>query len=227
MIIKKRFVYLDVPEIINTKNTLKTKEEKEEKEFEKIIQKAQEKANEIILSAQQEAMKIIKDAEKKSNEILNNARNTADEIIASKENEKETFIKQLKTQIDNITKEYENKLNENIETIIKSLKEIIELVIFKFLETQIDSSVTERKLRKILDHIIAMNKVKIFLNPEDIKILPEDLLSSIKDKGIEIIESTQVDNGVIVETESGIINTSLSFQKKLLQEMIEEVLKNE
>ncbi|ABR31119.1 flagellar export/assembly protein [Thermosipho melanesiensis] len=228
MIIKKRYVYIDTPQTINEKKIEKSSENnlKILEEQKRIIEEAKRKADEIINQAKQKASEIIEIAKQKSENIKKEAIKEKEELITTQKQSIENMVKTLNERINFLAKKFEETIDKTTKKIENDLLEITKIIVTKLLEKEIDEETTKRKLNKILTHIIGMKKIKLYINPDDLKLLDEDILSNLRNKGIEIIEDSNVQYGVVAETEMGNINTDLKFQMKLINEIIDEVLKN-
>lgn len=231
LLIRKRYVYLDAPFKIESKDEPKTQidttfDEKQKelleiiskanKEAENLISQAQEKANIIILQAQEEYNEILKQAQEQAQDIIKQA-------IAETELEKKIFFERLKKLIESFDSGIQEVLNDYAER----LNNISKLLVEKFLEKEIDPEVTKRKLLKVLTHVIGAAKVKIRINPEDLKLLDYEILNELKSRNYEFVPDSSISYGVIAETDLGTIDTTLKFQFVLLDEIFEEVFKNE
>ncbi|ONN26632.1 flagellar export/assembly protein [Thermosipho affectus] len=226
MIIKKRYVYIDTPQVINKKNVEEKKEKEEVKQQADIIKNAQKKANEIIEKAQKKANEIIEKAKKDAQKILDESIREKENLINSQKKATYESISKLNERINFLIQKFDENILKIVEQFENDLFQLTKIIISKILEKEIDEEITKRKLNKILTHIAGMKNVKLYLNPEDIKLLDPNIISQLNNKGIEIIEDSKVQFGVIAETEIGNINTDLKFQMKLINEIIDEVLKN-
>ncbi|MDK2839292.1 MAG: flagellar assembly protein FliH [Thermosipho sp. (in: thermotogales)] len=231
MIIKKRYVYIDTPQLIKSENVEKNKDlpSEDNKEIQKdiLLEEAKKEAAKIVNEAKTNAKNIIESAKKEAEEIKNRALEEISQIKNKELEEINQKINNLNQKIISISNNFEEKLEKKVNELSNEMLYLIKTIIQKFLEKEIDVGVTKRKLEKVLMHIIGMKNVKLYLNSEDIKLLDEETLNHLRYRGIEIIEDNNVHSGVIAETESGTINTSLNFQIKLINEIIDEVLNNE
>ena len=230
MIIKKRFVYIDTPQLIKDDEKI-TKITKEEDSTENL-------KKEIINKAKKDASKIISDAKNEAGEIINSAKKEAEqikeqvlkEINGLKEEQtlklQEEFEK-FKENLQKIVNSFDKELQKSVENLSENILKVFKIIVFKLLEKEIDDEVTLRKLNKILTHLVGMKNVKLYMNPKDISLLDDEIISSFRTRGIEVIEDEKVQYGVVAETDMGTINTDLNFQMKLVNEIIDEVLNNE
>ncbi len=228
MIIKKRNVYLDAPYVVKSqekKAEIKIEENNKTEEIAKeIIENARLEANMIIENAQNESQQIIINTQNEANMILQGAQEQAKEILNKAQKQSEELIIELNAKVNNLTDEFNNAINELIDMFASKLTTITKIVVEKFLEKEIDENVTERKMKKVLDHIVGSNKVIIRINPQELKLISNETLESAKMKGINILPDSSIKNGVIAETASGNIDTTLNFQFTLLDEIFEGVL---
>lgn len=232
MLIRKRFVYLDAPFKIESKEeTKKTKEETEinekQKELLEMVAQANREAEQIIIEAQEQAQKIILQAQEEYNNVIQQANEQAKKILEETVNELQASKLEMQDRLKKILESFEKAFDELLSNYAEKLTNISEILVEKFLEKQIDPEVTKRKLEKVLAHVIGATRVKLHINPEDTKLLGQNLISEIRSKGYEIIPNDSVSYGVIAETDLGTIDTTLKFQFALLDEIFEEVFKTE
>ncbi|MFN3328170.1 MAG: FliH/SctL family protein, partial [Fervidobacterium pennivorans] len=135
--------------------------------------------------------------------------------------------KEFSEKLSNILVSFDVSIQKMLDDFAERLTSISKVLVEKFLEKQIDDEVTKRKLIKVLTHIIGATKVKIRINPEDLKIIDSDILNEIRTRGYELIPDSSVSYGVITETDLGTIDTTLNFQFVLLDEIFEEVFRGE
>ncbi len=227
MIIKKRNVYLDAPYILKSeeKTTPKKDETQNTEELAaQIIKNAQQEASAIIEQAQNQAQQIIFSAQSEAEMILQESQERAKEILNNAKTESEQLITELNSRINAIAESFGSAINDLVDIFAEKLTTVTKIVIEKFLEKEIDEKVTERKMRKVLDHIVGSNKVILRINPQELKLISDEVLESAKIKGITIVPDTTIKSGVIAETTSGNIDTTLNFQFTLLDEIFEGVL---
>lgn len=232
LLIRKRFVYLDAPLKIESKEEMKkAKEEAEidekQKEILEMVAQANREAEQIIIQAQQQAQQFILQAQEEYNNIIQQANEQAKKLLEETVNELQLSKLQTQDRLKKLLESFEKTFDELLSNYAERLTNISEILVEKFLEKQIDPEVTKRKLEKVLAHVIGATRVKLHINPEDIKLLDQNLISEIKSKGYEIIPNDSVSYGVIAETDLGTIDTTLKFQFALLDEIFEEVFKTE
>lgn len=234
MIIKKRYVYLDAPFKIDNKTEMekiiedqeKNIEEKESEILQKVAQ-ANKEAERIIIEAQSQAQMILNQAQDEYNKIIEQANEKATHIIQEAEARANTEIMNLNTRVKDIITSFENEMSLFLEEYCEKMSSISLILIEKFLEKYVDPEVSKRKFEKIISHLAGSTKVRIHINPKDAKLLDEETLNFAKTKGYEIVLNENVEHGVIVETELGTVDSTLRFQFTLLDEIFNEVFKNE
>lgn len=228
MLIRKRYVYLDAPlkienriEEDKTRNVVQD-EEKREKTLE-MVAKANKEAERIISEARLQADKILNQAQEEYVYIISQANQSAEDIIAQAQEEAQKSIEAVNKQLQTILDTFEKALNNLLDLYSEKMTSVSERLAEKFLEKEIDSDVTKRKLKKVLSHLVSATKVKIRINPNDMRSLEEEIINRIKSQGFELISDPAVESGVVAETDIGTIDTTLNFQLTLLDEIFEEV----
>ncbi|HCI29902.1 MAG TPA: FliH/SctL family protein [Fervidobacterium sp.] len=228
MLIRKRYVYLDAPlkienriEEDKTRNVVQD-EEKREKTLE-MVAKANKEAERIISEARLQADKILDQAQEEYVYIISQANQSAEDIIAQAQEEAQKSIEAVNKQLQTILDTFEKALNNLLDLYSEKMTSVSERLAEKFLEKEIDSDVTKRKLKKVLSHLVSATKVKIRINPNDMRSLEEEIINRIKSQGFELISDPAVESGVVAETDIGTIDTTLNFQLTLLDEIFEEV----
>ncbi len=228
LLIRKRYVYLDAPMKIENKTGEAQSENENQtgmtkEEILDMIAKANVEAQQIISTAESQASDIIRRAQEEYNMIVSQANQKAEELITQVEQEAMKSIDDLNSQLRKILNTFESSLDNLLDQHSEKITSISESLVEKFLETQIDKDVTKRKLKKVLSHLVSATKVKIRINPEDMKNLDEETISKIKEQGFDIISDPNVEYGVVAETDMGTVDTTLKFQLTLLDEIFEEV----
>jgi len=228
LLIRKRYVYLDAPlkienriEEDKTRNVVQD-EEKREKTLE-MVAKANKEAERIISEARLQADKILDQAQEEYVYIISQANQSAEDIIAQAQEEAQKSIEAVNKQLQTILDTFEKALNNLLDLYSEKMTSVSERLAEKFLEKEIDSDVTKRKLKKVLSHLVSATKVKIRINPNDMRSLEEEIINRIKSQGFELISDPAVESGVVAETDIGTIDTTLNFQLTLLDEIFEEV----
>jgi len=228
LLIRKRYVYLDAPlkienriEEDKTRNVVQD-EEKREKTLE-MVAKANKEAERIISEARLQADKILDQAQEEYVYIISQANQSAEDIIAQAQEEAQKSIETVNKQLQTILDTFEKALNNLLDLYSEKMTSVSERLAEKFLEKEIDSDVTKRKLKKVLSHLVSATKVKIRINPNDMRSLEEEIINRIKSQGFELISDPAVESGVVAETDIGTIDTTLNFQLTLLDEIFEEV----
>jgi len=228
LLIRKRYVYLDAPmKIENKDEELQSEDEKQsvitKEEILEVVAKANAEAQQIISTAEAQASDIIHKAQEEYNIIVSQANQKAEELVAQVEQEAMKNIDDLNNRLQRVLDTFETSLDNLLDLHSEKITAISRNLVEKFLETQIDEDVTKRKLKRVLSHLASATKVKIRVNPEDMKTLDEETLNKIKSQGFEIISDPSVEYGVVAETDMGTIDTTLKFQLTLLDEIFEEV----
>ncbi len=232
MLIRKRYVYLDAPMKIESKNEQLEREEQGEinrKELEllEMVARANKEAEQVIYAAQNQAQQLIQQAQEEYNKIIEEANKKSREIIDNAINEVEATKKELNERIKSILFSFETSFDNLLSMYAEKIASITKILVEKFLEKEIDSEVTKRKLEKVLSHVVGATKVKIHINPEDAKLIYQEVMDEIRSKNYEVVLNDSVNQGVIVETDLGTIDTTLKFQFALLDEIFDEVFKQE
>ncbi|MGC8820176.1 MAG: FliH/SctL family protein [Fervidobacterium sp.] len=231
MLIRKRFVYLDAPLKIELKNETQIEETEIENERQKqlleLIAQANKQAEQMVFDAKARADEIVLQAQQEYNQIINQATEQAQQIIEKTNLEVQRLKENMNGKILDIIKSFDENLNLLLSMYAEKMTSISKILVEKFLEKQIDPEVTKRKLEKVLSHVVGATKVKLHINPQDIAHIDEQTLREIKSRGYEILPNKDVQYGVIAETDFGSIDTTLKFQFNLLDEIFEEVFKEE
>lgn len=201
--------------------------EEKQKEILETIAKANKEAENLILQAQEQANSIIYQAQEEYNQILSQANDKAQQIIQETISEVEKEKREFSDRLSKILESFDASIENMLEEFAEKLTNISKVLIEKFLEKEIDPEVTKRKLLKILTHVIGATKVKIRINPQDLKVIDSAILDEIRARGYEIIPDTSISYGVVAETELGTIDSTLRFQFVMLDEIFEEVFKGE
>ncbi|WP_434475177.1 FliH/SctL family protein [Fervidobacterium islandicum] len=232
LIIKKRYVYLDAPLKIENKPDMPSEgktehEEQKEKQLLEIVAKANREAEQIVLEAQNQAQQILFQAQEEYNRIIEEANQKATLISQQAEQSAKNMLADFRAQIEQLLGSFEDEFNSFFNEYCEKLTSISVTLVEKFLEKNVDPEVTKRKFEKLLTHLAGSTKVKIHINPKDVKLIDEETLEYVRSKGYEIILNDKVDYGVIAETELGTIDATLRFQLTLLDEIFDEIFKKE
>ncbi|ODN30302.1 FliH/SctL family protein [Fervidobacterium thailandense] len=232
MIIKKRYVYIDAPLKIEVeKHFGKTEDENivssKERELMEVVAKANREAEAIVLEAKRQADEILQRAQEEYNLILNQANEQAKQILEGALREKDAMLNEFNQRLSKVLEDFDKTLDDILQAYSTKLLRMVRALVAKFLEKEVDPELTKRKLDKVLVHLVSATKVKIRINPEDMKILPPELLQEIRMKGFEIVSDPTIKNGVIAETDIGTIDTTLDFQMTMLDEIFEEFAGNQ
>jgi len=228
LIIKKRYVYIDAPLKIEVERHPEGAEEERfvssrEKELMEIVAKANKEAEVIILEAKRQANEILQQAQEEYNKLINQANDQVKQIIETAELEKNAMLAEFNQRLDELLQGFERALDDVLQAYSTKLLHLVRVLVTKFLEREVDPELTKRKLDKVIVHLVNATKVKIRINPDDMKLLPPELLQEIKLKGFEIVSDPTIKNGVIAETDIGTIDTTLDFQLAMLDEIFEEI----
>jgi flagellar assembly protein FliH len=149
-------------------------------------------------------------------EIFNEMRNVVDQKL---DNFSQMITDVLKTQ--------EEILNLQKKEIYVLLKNLTKWIILR--ELKDDGHYVERLFEKLLIEIQARNNLLILVNENDFKDMPEVVqliearLGQLKNVRIEIDRSVP-GQGIILETDNGIINATMDEQFKSLDKLFEDVL---
>ncbi len=219
MLIRKHMVYVDEKTIrsIKTGNTETTPEDE-------ILQELERKKDEILKKAREEAKKILAEAEKKARGILKDADDKA-----------KSLIEESRERIEAELKEHE-KMKENLLRMLKSLKDevrraadeladrtlpILKIVMRKILEKEIDDELALRRLRSAFERIMGLENVVVRVSPADVDLIKRE----VEKAGYRLIVDDNLKRGdVVIETEAGVLNKSTSFQMKVIEDAINEVM---
>ncbi len=232
LLIRKRYVYLDAPMKIESNKGQIEKEKQEEnirneQELLEMVARANKEAEQIVFSAQNQVQQMIQQAQEEYNKIIEEANKRSKEIIDNTVNEVEETKRELNERIKSILFSFETSFDNLLSMYSEKIATITKILVEKFLEKEIDSEVTKRKIEKVLSHVVGATKVKIHINPEDAKLIDQEILDEIRSKNYEVVLNDSVSQGVIVETDLGTIDTTLKFQFALLDEIFDEVFKQE
>lgn len=145
------------------------------------------------------------------------------QMKASVDMKLENFNRMLNSVLRN---EEEILTNQKVEiyTLIKNLTKWIVLK-----ELKDDGKYVERLLEKILLDIQSRSNLLVLINPNDWSKMPEvmehlkERLGEIKNIRVEVDDSIET-QGMIVESENGIINGTLEEQFKSLDKLFEDVI---
>jgi flagellar assembly protein FliH len=220
---------------------------------EKIIQDAQNTAQQetqsktdegqlIKQQAEDEAKKIIEDAKKKSAEMENDVRKTLDGEVKTaqdkgREEGKESGFAEGKAEVERLISRtqvmLERAQDKRGEILAETEQEIIDLVLL--ISRKIIKVISENQRNVIISNVIqALRKVKskgaclIKVNMEDLQLATEHKQEFIKlvegAKDIQILEDTTIDpGGCIIETDFGEIDARISSQLAELESKILEL----
>ena len=149
-------------------------------------------------------------------EIFNEMRNVVDQKL---DNFSQMVTAVLKTQEDLLDQQ-----KKEIYTLVKNLSKWVILR-----ELKDDGSYIERLLEKLLLEIQARNNLLILVNANNFQEMPEVLehvesrLGKLKNVRVEI-DSSVSEQGMVVESDNGIINASMDEQFKSLDKLFEDVI---
>ena len=228
MVIKKRYVYIDAPHVARTRKLTNSSDgiaiqgnpdsviEETRQKAKKILDDARRKADEIIKNAKTEAKKLEDDTNDKSGKILENSQKMA-----------EKQIKETNERIKSINNSYKEQVDSCIEKVTDDLSPVLKEFIKKILLKNLDDGLTERKLKEVLTRFVGMKKIRIRINPEDIKLISEETLNCVKQNNFEFIPDSKINGGIIAETDLGIIDMSKDFQTREINDILDEVFANE
>ncbi|MFO7820390.1 MAG: FliH/SctL family protein [Halanaerobacter sp.] len=222
----------------------KESELKEEKD--KIISQAQEEAEEIIAKAKKEAQEIKEEArqeiEREREEVFNQAKEDGYQE-GLKEGQKEGRA-EGKEEIKNQCRDLLGGLEEAVTDFQQSMElreedmkaDLVELaiVISEKIVAQrlrLDKTVLENMIKKKLKLLEEGENVKLRVKPENLELLQEIKEDLIIKTGyieeIKVIADEEIkDNGVIIETDFGGLDATVSTQLEKIEDELLEVTKD-
>ncbi len=180
------------------------------KAFEKIIEDAKKKASETIADAHSKAAQILSSAEK---EWLKKLESKKLELLEKARRESEIMLSEARRRAKLIIASAKSKA---IEEAFKEAEKILE---------KIDRRKSiEALLREALSY--SMKPVRIYVSPRD-EGLVEEVARALGLNNVMIIESSDVDGGIIVEDESGVKvdSTYRTRMKRSMEVLVREVAK--
>ncbi len=210
-----------------------------EKEREAISQEvalAREKARVIIEDANAEAKKIIEQARQVESELKQSYENMKSELEKTHQNEikkaQDEFTKSKNDLISSVgllMDKMKNEKEEYIELTIRQLTYLIRLVVQKVIfivlsDREVES--IENKVRSLVNKTIDYKNVIFYFNPEDMKIIPQDVFDSIKKvlPDAEIRHSPMLKRGDIkIDSDYGAFDGSVEGQMDLLDSIVTDV----
>ena len=219
MLIRKHLVYVDEKSIrsIRPNPPEQTEEDKVRKELEaereRIIQEAQKRAQEILKDAERKAEDILKEAEERAKKVLKDA----DERI----NMELKRLEELKGRISKIAGSLDAEIKRVADELADQILPLLGILFRKILEKEMDQELALRRLRSALERIMGLKRVVVRVSPEDVDLLKEE----IEKAGYSLTVDSRLKSGdVVIETESGVLNKTTSFQLRVIEEILNEVI---
>jgi flagellar assembly protein FliH len=149
-------------------------------------------------------------------EIFDQMRNTVDQKLEN-----------FSAMVTDVLKTQEEILSNQKTEIYQLLRNLSKWIVLR--ELNEDGKYIERLLERLLLEMQSRNNLLIQVNPADFAKMPEVLehvqsrLGELKNVRIEIDSSVKT-KGIIVESENGIINSTMEEQFKSLDKLFEDVL---
>jgi flagellar assembly protein FliH len=150
-----------------------------------------------------------------------------EEIFDQMRNSVDQKLEDVSQMVTNVLKTYEEIfINQKVE-MYQLIKNLTKWIVLR--ELNEDGKYIERLLERLLLEIQARNNLLIQVNANDFTAMPEVLehvqkkLGELKNVRIEIDHSVHP-QGLIVESENGIINATMEEQFKSLDKLFEEVM---
>jgi flagellar assembly protein FliH len=150
-----------------------------------------------------------------------------EEIFDQMRNSVDQKLEDVSQMVTNVLKTYEEIfINQKVE-MYQLIKNLTKWIVLR--ELNEDGKYIERLLERLLLEIQARNNLLIQVNANDFTAMPEVLehvqkkLGELKNVRIEIDHSVH-SQGLIVESENGIINATMEEQFKSLDKLFEEVM---
>ncbi len=220
MLIKSYRIIVDAESIRKIgKKELSDKEKKESEELkllkEKILSEANEKAKLIVEEAKKKAEKIISDAQDQAKKIVEEAKLSYKEELEITKKEKE--------KLKNIIAATPSLIENEVKKLSDMILPIVKIIIKKILEKEIDEELVNRRVLSALAKIYDTATITLRVNPTDIQII-----NQIKDslpQNVEIQPDPSIESGgVVVESRLGIMDKTTTFQWKMVEDIIDEIL---
>lgn len=150
-----------------------------------------------------------------------------EEIFDQMRNAVDQKLDDVSQMVTNVLKTYEDIFLDQKVEMYQLLKNLTKWIVLR--ELNEDGKYIERLLERLFLEIQARNNLLIQVNANDFTSMPEVLehiqkkLGELKNVRIEIDHSV-VSQGLIVESENGIINATMEEQFKSLDKLFEEVM---
>ncbi len=218
MIIKRNLIYVDAKSIRKIGRAEEKDERKEELEKlrKEIIEKAKKEADEILGNAKKEADSILNDARKKYEELEKNLKEEYEKKMQE--------IEEMKRKLVEFESLLRGKLDEAIEGLVEKSLPVLKVIYKKVLEKDMDEDLARRRIKSALEKIFETSGVRFKISPEDTSGL-EDLISSMKTQGFEVVVDPSLKKGdVIVETSIGLIDKTTEFRWRMIEDALDEIL---
>lgn len=200
----------------------------------KIIQKAQEEADELIAHARKTAKKIIEDARKEiedmKNVVLEEAKQQGyqagyDEVAAKAE----MLLQEAEEIKAQAIQQYNDTLYQAEPEIIKTVLDISRKIIGDELETRPDK--VTQLVRQTLAACVGATSVTVKVSPEDFEAVNENkdlIIRQSRFSGdVAIVKDASLESGgCVVETSVGNIDASAAVQLEALEQSFISILEN-
>ena len=222
------------------------KEDELEEEKNKIISEAQEEADRIVAEAKEEAQKIKEEAhqeiEREKEEMFNQAQEEGYQE-GLKEGQKEGRVEgkeEVKSQCGDLLRELEQAVadfQQSMELREEDMKaDLVELAIaisekIVAQRLKLDKTALENLIRKKLKLLEEGENLKLRVKPENLELMQEIKEDLIVKTGyieeIKVIADEEIkDNGVIIETDFGGLDATVSTQLEKIEDELLEVTKD-
>ena len=171
-------------------------------------------------------------AENKAKEIEHKAIAKAEEILKKAHIEKEKILNQAKEEILKIEEKEKNLLHQAGRDMLLILRQEINAMLEKLINTEVKNTLTAENLFKILSNIIKdtliqeKGQVVISLSKEDLDALENGFLDKLKDeikKKIILRAADDIHGGFVISFDKG--KSQFDFSDKALAEYIATFLK--
>ncbi|MCD6449720.1 MAG: hypothetical protein J7L34_04355, partial [Thermotogaceae bacterium] len=172
------------------------------------------------------AKQIIEEAEKKAEKITLKAEEEAKKLLEENRLAYKKEIEATKAERERL-KSIASSLSSLFEAEIRRLSEmmlpIVKVMLKKILEKESDEELILRRIQSVLSKIYDTSTIILKINPADLKIV-EHVKDSLP-SNIEIQPDPSIEpGGVIVESHLGIMDKTTSFQWKIVEDIIDEIL---
>jgi V/A-type H+-transporting ATPase subunit E len=174
----------------------------------------------------------IKAAEDKAKEIELEAKRKAEEILKKAQTEAEKILSEASEKVSRLEQSAKISINQAGRDLILSLKEEIDVMLQRLIQSSISQALSPQEMAKILVDLIKKlgshdkEDVLVLLKKDDLEKLQKEYLDRIKEetkKGIILRPSQDITGGFIISFDSG--KSHFDFTDKALTEYLGSFIK--